>query len=533
MKSRVKEFLLRQKEVYIVACIGMVHVLVTFNWLKLDNFPLWFDFGGYYKRSIDIFYASQKGWVDFSQALQGIGNYQGTFYPYRLILPLFSLPWYYFFGLSADTAVMSCSLFLAISLFSVYAIASKLFDKATGVLAAFILSTSPAFFIYLRRYDPHPAVMALAGLSACLFLYSQNFQKRVYSVLFGISLGLSMLAKELSFVFIFGIVIYALYKIHFSHTSLPDEDNQKKKAIKNFIISLCIAGVIVFPLYWLYRQKIFLALHDSAFSNAMRQKYNMPVRFGLEGMAYYSHMMFNFGISPLHSVFFILGLYLYSKTKVDNKGFLVFWLFSSYVLLSSAQTKVWYYGIPLLIPIVLITSYGANTLFKSRKARFLLILFIVSGGIQNLLVYSFPVFEVLDFSHWKHEYDLCYPVNEDWKLEEIIDYIMDNRSDGKKEDIFVHVGPNLHAFSPMTFDYVAAEKRLKLRFAGAQLPIDGILQCDFVIVKSGNEQGIFYSSEQAQMTKDAVITSSQFIKLQRIFSLPDGSEIEIYKKISL
>lgn len=532
MRNQIKEFLLREKEVCTVACIVVIHFLVNYIWLKLDNFPLWFDFGGYYKRSIDIFYASQKGWADFSQALRGIGSYHGAYFPHRLVLPLFSLPWYYFFGLSPDTAVMSSSLFMAIALFSTYAIASKLFDRSTGLLAVFILSTSPAFFIYYRRYSPESAVIAVVGLTAYFLLCSENFQRRGYSALFGIGLGLSLMTKELSAVFIFGIVIYALYKALFSYTSLPDQDRQKKRAVKNFIISLCIAGVLAFPLYWLHRQRIFLALRDSAYSNAMRQKYNMPVPFSLQGMTYYIHMMFNFGISPLSSVFFIPGLYLYLKTKVDNKGFLIFWLFSSYVLLSSAQTKAWYYGISLLIPIVLITSHGVNALFKNKKARLLLIVVIVIGGIQSLLIYSFPVFEFLKSPFSKNEYERPFPVSEDWKLDEIIDYIKDNLTDAE-ENARVHVGANLYAFSPMTLDYVAAEKEVKLLFAGAQLTIDEILECDFVIVKSGSEQGIFYSLEQAQMTKEALITSSQFIKLQKIFSLPDGSEIEIYKKISL
>lgn len=225
MRSQVKEFLLREKEVCLVACIVVIHLLVNYLWLKADNFPLWFDFGGYYKRSIDLFYASQKGWVDFVQALQGIGRYQDAYFPYRLILPLSSLPWYYFFGLSADTAVLSSSLFMAIALFSTYAIASKLFDRSIGVWAAFILSTSPAFFAYYRRYLPDAAIIALVGLTVYFLLCSDNFQRRGYSALFGMGLGLSMMTKELSIVFIFGIVSYVLYKAFFIGLSLmPQEE---------------------------------------------------------------------------------------------------------------------------------------------------------------------------------------------------------------------------------------------------------------------------------------------------------------------
>ncbi|KPK96878.1 MAG: hypothetical protein AMJ95_11880 [Omnitrophica WOR_2 bacterium SM23_72] len=530
MRIRVKEFLLRKKEVCLVAGIVVIHFLVNYIWLKLDNFPLWFDFGGYYKRSIDLFYASQKGWVDFVQALQGVGRYYEAYFPYRLILPLFSLPWYYLFGLSTDTAVMSSFLFMAIALFFTYAIASKLFDRPTGVLAAFILSTSPAFFIYYRRFSPDAAIIGLIGLTAYFLLCSDNFQRRGYSVLFGLGLGLSMMTKELSIVFIFGIVIYVLYKIFFYRSFL--DARGRKRALINFTIALCLAGVLMFPLYWLHRQRILLSLFGGPFSNAMRQKYGMPAPLSLQGLTYYIYMIFDFGISPFACVFFILGLYLFLKRKIDHKWFLIVWLLSSYVILSSAQTKAWYYGISLLIPIVLITSFGVNTLFRNKKARFLLIVIMVIGGIQSLLVYSFPVFKVLDFFHLKKEYDISNTINEDWKLAEIVDYIRDNLSVAQK-DALVYVGADLNALSPMTLDYVAAEKKVSLRFAGSHLIIEDILECDFVVFKSGIELGTFFPLEQARRVKEALMKNRQFIKLQKEFSLPDGSQILIYKNLSL
>jgi len=529
MRSRMKEFLLRKKEVCLVAGIAVIHFLVNYIWLKLDNFPLWFDFGGYYKRSIDLFYASQKGWVDFTQALQGIGQYYDAYFPYRFVLPLFSLPWYYLFGLSADTAVMSSLLFMAIALFSTYAIASKLFDRSVGVLAAFILSTSPAFFVYYRRYSPDAAIVGLIGLTAYFLLSSDNFQRTGYSVLFGLGLGLSMMTKELSIVFIFGIVSYVLYKTFFYRSFL--DARGRKRALINFTIALCLAGALTFSLYKLHGQKIIFNLRDSAYSNAMRQKFDMPAPLSLQGMAYYIYMIFDFGISPFTCVFFILGLYLYLKRKIKHKGFLIVWFLSSYVILSSAQTKAWYYGISLLIPIVLIASYGVNTLFRNKKARFLLIVIMVIVGIQNFLVYSFPVFKVLDFFHLKKDYEICYPINQDWKLTEIVDYIKDNISDAQ-EDTFVYIGADLYALSPMTLDYVAAEKKVSLRFAGNDLTIQGILECDFVVFKSGIELGTFFPLEEARRIKEALIKSHQFIKLQKEFSLPDGSEIKIYKKLS-
>jgi hypothetical protein len=511
-----------------VLTLVVAQAIVNFIWLKKDNFPLWFDFGGYFKRSLEIYYASQNGLVDFIKAILGIGEYMRAYNPHRVILPLFSLPWYYIWGMTADAAVMSCTTFLAISLFSIYGIASRMFDKMTGFLAAFILSVSPGFFTFYRRYSPEFASTAMVALTAYFLLCSQNFRSRRYSVLSGIGLGLSMITKEMAFAFIFGIIIYSLYKAKFFSWFNPSNLKDAKVTLINFIIALFIAGVITVPIYLLHRQHIFQLLFHHAYSNTVRQLYNMPVPYSLEGITYYIRNLFNFSFLPLYSICFCLGVVLCLWRNLSNKGFLFFWLIGSYIMLSSIQTRAWYYGIPLLIPISIITAYGINSVFKNKISQILLISIVITWGILNFLVYSFPIFgsshrHILNPDGYSN---YLYPVKEDWKLDEIIDYVKENLAGDNT--LLIHAGANLPAFSPMTLAYVATQKKIKTEFAGCQLKTEEALSCDFVIAKSGQNQGMFYSAMQARELIQA-LDKNEFVKLPKTFILPDGSKVTIYK----
>ena len=167
-----------------VILLILVLAVINYIWLAIDNFPLWFDHGQYYQKSILLFFASQQGPLDFVREVLGIGA------PYwchihRIIIPLFSLPFYYILGLSADAAVLSGTIFLAAALLSTYAIATRLFDKRTGFLAAFILATSPGLFIYSRRYSPEFATIGIVALMLYFLLRTENFRNRLFSILFG------------------------------------------------------------------------------------------------------------------------------------------------------------------------------------------------------------------------------------------------------------------------------------------------------------------------------------------------------------
>lgn len=518
-----------------VALLIIIHILINYIWLKRDNFPLWFDYGAYFERSTEIYYAGQTGVVNLIKAVLGMGNYACAYHPYRFILPLFSIPWYFIMGLSPDAAVMGCSSFLAIALFSTYAIASRMFDKTTGFLAAFVLSVSPGFFTFYRRFSPEFAVIAMIALTAYLLLRSQNFQNRPYSILFGIGFALCMFTKEMAFAFIPAMLFYAVCRAGIFSVFKKHHAKVEKRVVLNLILSLSLSGVMVFLIYWLHRGEIFYEFFRVAYSNEMRKLYGMLLPYSVRGLAHYGHMMLILGFLPFYSIWFFVGALFCLIERNSNRGFLFAWLIGSYALLCSTQTRVFEYSIPLIIPMAILASYGITRICKHSIKRIMLIVFVVAWGAVQLYIVTFPIPKLPNWVYHRSlivpiDFKEYHPVNEDWKLEEIIRYILYNK-DSREGTALVHVGANLHAFSTVTLSYVATQEKTKLRFCGYAAPLKGVLLCDFIVIKSGKNQGISYSYKQMHELKSTLDASNDFIKLPEAFSVADGSVVEIYKKV--
>ncbi len=518
-----------------VALLIIIHILINYIWLKKDNFPLWCDYGAYFERSTEIYYAGQTGVVNLIKAVLGIGNYAYAYNPHRFILPLFSIPLYFIMGLSPDAAVMGCSSFLTIALFSTYAIASRMFDKTTGFLAAFILSVSPGFFTFYRRFSPEFAVMAMIALTAYLLLRSQNFQNRPYSILFGIGFALCMFTKEMAFVFILPVLSYAVYRTGIFGIFRKHHSKTDRKVFLNLILSLVLPTIMVSSIYWLHRHEIFYGIFHIAYSAEVRTMYGMPIPYSLEGLAYYAYMMFRLGILPFFCIWVFIGVLFCLINRGREKGLLFSWLIGSYVLLCTTQTRAFEYSIPIIIPAAILASHGINSIVRSSIKKAIPIIFVLVWGATQLYLTTFPIERLPGWIYYRNiivppDVTAYYPVNEDWKLQEIVRYILYNKDD-KDNTTVVHVGANLYAFSGVTLSYIAAQERAKLTFCGYTTPLKEIILCDFVVIKDGEDQGLFYSYKQMHQLKNALDASIDFIKLPRTFSVADGSKVELYKKI--
>ncbi|MBL7070210.1 MAG: glycosyltransferase family 39 protein [Candidatus Omnitrophica bacterium] len=518
----------------VLILIIATHALINYIWLQKDNYPLWFDHGQYFQRSVELYYATQGDAESFQRAVLGLGaSYQP--YLHRALLPLVSMPFYYIFGLSGDIAVMTCLIFLSLAVFATYAIASRLFDRITGLLAAFILSVSPGFFIFSRRYSPEFAVIGITTITIYFLLSSDYFKNRLYSILFGLGFGLCMITKESAFAFIPAVFIYVLYKAGSLHRS-REESSQRKRFFINLLFSAAAAGAVIIPLYWMYREVVFSRVSGVAFSTEVKQIYNMQEPYNPAGLTYYANQFFQYYFGRLFSLLFIVGAFFCLKQRCNQRGIIFWWLIGSYIILSSTVTRVFEYSLPLLVPLSIIAAYGINQLFKTKIKRALLFIFIIFWGSGQLLLTSFPIKKNLPewFSYKSiilaENFRDYHPDAGDWRLDEIVDYIASNKQQPDRVR-YVHVGANLLAFSPVVLEYVCVEKREKFDFYGYNAPLESILACDFVVVKSGQDQGLFYSSQEAGEVAAQLISSGDFYMLPRQFSLPDGSKAVIYKKM--
>ncbi len=112
--------------------------------------------------------------------------------------PLFHLtavPILWLFGRSTDIATMVNVLYMAILLAATYAIGRKMFNSNVGLLAAFVLSTFPTIYAFSRYFYIDFALTAMVALNVALLLYTEDFQRKGLTLLYGLSFGLGMLVK--------------------------------------------------------------------------------------------------------------------------------------------------------------------------------------------------------------------------------------------------------------------------------------------------------------------------------------------------
>jgi len=509
--------------------LTLFHAVTNFIWLRLDTYPLWFDYGAYFQRSIEIYAASQENLSSLVQAIFGLGEYAWDFNPQRLILPVTSLPFYYFFGLSPDIGVMSCTVFLTISLFSVFGIARRIFDSKVGLLAAFILSVSPGFFVEYRRYSQEFAVAAMVALFGYFVLSSDHFRVRLYSFLGGIAAGLAMITKESALPFLIGISFLPIWRCL---------KKRRRDAILNLFLLFTVSMLIFLPLYSLHSEGIFNYLLDSAFSDEMRQAYQMPERWSLEGLFYYLKETFEEGMKPFFFSFFLIGLTISLIKRKKETLFLIGWLFISYLILLVPQVRVHYYFISNLIPLAIFSAYGAINIFKNKILRIGLLGLCILFGLMQFLINSFSILKESQPSFLKKwiyysGHDI-HPLQENWKIPEILDAIKIhfNEKGGKRPR--VHIGADIGAFNFQPFSYENILKETHFIIQGSEALEDEILASEYIVIRDRIfQKEVDYHEnfhERIEVINQKVRRHKGFVRLPKTFPLPDGTIAEIYSK---
>ncbi|MGD8819287.1 MAG: glycosyltransferase family 39 protein [Anaerolineae bacterium] len=123
--------------------------------------------------------------------------------------PLFGLSMagmYKLFGVSADVAVMVNVLYLFVLLAASYGLGAKLGGRRLGMLSATLVALIPLVFAMSRYSYFEFSLTALTILSLYCLLASDGFERKGFSILLGVALGLGLLIKRTFPVFVIGAV---------------------------------------------------------------------------------------------------------------------------------------------------------------------------------------------------------------------------------------------------------------------------------------------------------------------------------------
>lgn len=216
---------------------------------------------------------------------------------------------YKIFGVNDLGARFVALIFGSLSIILMFLFVKEFFGKKAGLIAAFLLAVSP-FHITETIPEMDIATMFFALLAMLFFVKSLKQNKRLFFILSGAFIGVAILIKIYSVLFIPALLLYAIY---YAIKYKPE----KKLFIKNILIFLAVAFIFcIVPLtynYLLYKDKGFV---DYIFTNTLgigKEKSDMYYSW----VAPYQHNYMNFFLPGEDSKVPFFIFYLQSVGGID------------------------------------------------------------------------------------------------------------------------------------------------------------------------------------------------------------------------
>lgn len=308
-----------------------------------------------------------------------------------VIMPLTMSLFFRVFGVSDFSVIFTSAFFYVLLVFSTYLLGQKLFGKLTGALSTIAIAANADFL----NYATSGASEILFSFLAVISFYLIVLKKRWADILFAVSLILLYLTRPQGIIFI-GVLILAWLLVNF----------KIKKALTIFFsvsIGLIILDkLILYPLSFRYPvypivtrgiQALFQYSPSTAVSDALRGGTGTTITLS-EVIKKSFYNIYNFYkllpqiASPYMWGLFVIGLFIWSKTKMQNifKISSVLIVFGSFLL--AALTIPFYRYIHPVIPFMYLIAVStlvwiASKIFKKEKYTVLasvsLVLFLVIG----------------------------------------------------------------------------------------------------------------------------------------------------------
>jgi 4-amino-4-deoxy-L-arabinose transferase-like glycosyltransferase len=528
----IKKHIKDNKYIYLIILIIIVYFTLTnIFWLKANNIPTaWDDSWNlltsnyYYKTLVGQEHRSinQFG-SNFPIFIHSITSYPPFF-------KISSLPLYFILGFSPKIAVLTNVFFYLIMIVSIFYITNKIEEKNSSIIAIFTVSTMPLLVGLSRIYLLDFAFASIVTAGLALLIKTNNFNSKKASILFGIIFGVGTLTKIHYPVLIIPTIIFYIF---------INKKEFKIKQFKNLILSGVISGIIILP--WLFTDfKGILRYLLTYSSKSWALSEGDPQWTSIQGAFYYLRETWN-GISGIYFMLFILAIILISIKVYKNKAFfeeknkliylLTFFIVSTTIIFTYMANKDPRFIIPIFPAIAIISAIGIT---QSKLKNIFKILFILLVAIIILIPLNSYTF---NYSNLEKDYDfntklgylqifptnnpyLYKPLNQDWKIKEVIETIQKDNSSIKQKSIgiysdnrfFNYINIQFYSYSyNANFDYI-------------NLGSEEYNSYNYIILKDNGDIG----KVNKEIIKK-IMNDKKYRKIKK-FQLPDGSNAIIYKK---
>jgi len=366
----------RKKYIVIILLTAILtfHFLNNFIWLKKDNSISGVDAYWHFIEIIKfqlafrrIFHSSLPFFGKIAQLFSTFKRWPTMNWPpfYYLVSSLINPGHFYMLRLR----LYANFIFYFILVLSTYFFGKKCFNRRVGLLASFLVSFYPSICAFSRQCGLDFPLTGLTALCVCLLVYSEDFSKINYSLLFGLSLGISTLVKLQVIFFLSAPLVYSIIRI------FSKERKEKPRSLLNLILGLILAWLL-FSLYWGFKLKdMIMDFYNQAFFLYPLYSGRQHV-FGTQGVPIFSLKNFTFYpayLPYLSSLYlfglFILGLIMFLRGQNRLKAFFLSSLLVPCFILTFISVKWGRYEMPLLIFTAIISAWAVDNLESKYLKR--------------------------------------------------------------------------------------------------------------------------------------------------------------------
>jgi 4-amino-4-deoxy-L-arabinose transferase-like glycosyltransferase len=522
-------------------------------WILLDIRPPSYDQGLHLFRTFNYWEAMSSGSEDWWQDMLNVEPFYPPFYHLSLI------PLSLIFGFTLDTGVIGNSFYMVILALSVYGIGKILYTRNAGLIAAFLVSSYPIIVSMSREYIISVMLTAMTTLAYYLFLKSENFENKKYSILFSFIYATGLMVKWTFFIYTLPAVLMGLWGetiglkdriIQFVYyigmvaallivpffiliigeqrwiplvlefllifaliKSFPKVSLSTQKAI-NLISLSCISILICFPWYAHNLINILIGMSKFAFPGFDPEGANVTWSYYIKII---SIQMGNPLMTIFASTFFY---YIFKKGKIN--WMLLCWAIFPIIVFTFVDNKGLRYTMPSLPAMALVTAVVLTQVknISVRKLLYPIVGVITLGTILYTGFIPKPTFMPY-FGRGN------LPITQIWPINSMLDDIIEEAKPKKGEHVVVRTLANFAYFQRGAFRDFAAFRGLPVVMKGVKRNVGEMT--DFFITRDGDfsRQSSNAINARNLLIKDPALTKT--FKLFRSYPLPDGNKGLLYK----
>ena len=278
-------------------------------------------------------------------------------------------------------AILSNVVWIAVLVFSTYAIGKTLWNERVGFLSAVFVVTAPMLVTTFKEYMLDAPLTAVSALALYLLIRARGFSDRRFSLLFGLACGVGLLVK---WTFPLALV---LPSVQASAVALSEARLRRAVApLANLFgavaLGLAIAAIWYLPsLAAILSQLHYFANHDIP--------YAVPAPDSLASMLWYFWTLLDRQLFLVPFVFFIAGI-AFCVRKRDAAArnlYPILMIVGTYICFTLIRDKDARFTLPMLPAVAVVATSWLE--YVSARARAVLASTIVVYGTVAFLAISF------------------------------------------------------------------------------------------------------------------------------------------------